>query len=83
MKLRSRFRTGLFRGLGTLVWMLAVASAAMAEQERTGWPMHRGGPQLQGVAVGASPAKPVLSWTFRAGKPVKGGAAVGRGLVLV
>ena len=43
------------------------------------WPMHRGDPQLQGRASEAAPKQPVLRWTFKAGKPVKGGAAIAEG----
>jgi outer membrane protein assembly factor BamB len=47
------------------------------------WPMHRGGPQLQGCADMDAPAKPDLAWTFAAGKPIKGGAAIAGGRVFV
>lgn len=40
------------------------------------WPMHRGAPQLQGVTSITAPAKPELAWTFKAGGPVKGAAAI-------
>jgi outer membrane protein assembly factor BamB len=45
------------------------------------WPMHRGGPQLQGVAEMAAPAKAELAWTYAAGKPIKAPAAVAGGRV--
>ena len=45
------------------------------------WPMHRGGPQLQGRAEMVAPAQPALAWTYKAGKPVKGGAAIAGGRV--
>lgn len=47
------------------------------------WPMHRGGPQLQGRAEMAAPAKPDLAWTFSAGKPIKAAAAIAGGRVFV
>src|SRR5438105_4366913 len=43
------------------------------------WPMHRGGPLLQGRADEAAPAQAALRWTFKAGAPVKGGAAISGG----
>lgn len=43
------------------------------------WPMHRGNPQLQGVAEVAAPAKAELTWTYNAGKPVKAAAAIANG----
>jgi outer membrane protein assembly factor BamB len=45
--------------------------------------MHRGGPQLQGRAETSAPSKVVLAWTFSAGKPIKGPAAVAQGRVFV
>ncbi|RYZ51002.1 MAG: Pyrrolo-quinoline quinone [Sphingobacteriales bacterium] len=43
--------------------------------------MHRGGPQLQGVAQMPAPAEAKVAWTFNAGKPVKAGAAIAGGRV--
>jgi eukaryotic-like serine/threonine-protein kinase len=43
------------------------------------WAMHRGDPQLQGRASEPAPKQPELRWTFNAGKPVKGGAAIAGG----
>ena len=43
--------------------------------------MHRGGPLLQGRADEAAPAQAALRWTFKAGAPVKGGAAIAGGRV--
>lgn len=51
-------------------------SAASAD-----WPMHRGGPQLQGRADMPAPAKPDLAWTYTAGKPIKAAAAIAGGRV--
>lgn len=62
-----------------LVALLALTIAARGAD----WPMHRGGPQLQGRAEMAAPAKPDLAWTFSAGKPIKGGAAIAGGRVFV
>ena len=45
------------------------------------WPMHRGGPQLQGRAEMAAPGKAELLWQFVAEKPVKGAAAIAGGRV--
>lgn len=45
------------------------------------WPMHRGDPQLQGRAAEPAPKKAVLRWTFKAGEPVRGSAAIAGGRV--
>jgi PQQ-like domain len=50
---------------------------------RADWPMHRGDPQLQGRADIIAPAKAELAWTFTAGKPIKGAAAISHGRVFV
>ena len=57
--------------IGRLLLLALCATPALAE-----WPMHRGGPQLQGRTEMAAPAEPKLAWTFNAGKPVKAGAAI-------
>lgn len=59
--------------------MLALLVSARAAD----WPMHRGGPQLQGRAEMPAPAKPELAWTFAAGKPIKAEAAIVDGRVFV
>ncbi|MEA3209766.1 MAG: eukaryotic-like serine/threonine-protein kinase [Chthoniobacter sp.] len=53
----------------------------LTAQVRAEWPMHRGNPQLQGVADTPAPAKAELAWTFNAGKPVKAAAAIAGGRV--
>jgi len=45
------------------------------------WPMHRGGPELRGMAQMAAPAKAELLWQFKGDKPVKGAAAIAGGCV--
>lgn len=45
------------------------------------WPMHRGGPELRGIATMAAPAKAELLWQFKGDKPVKGAAAIAGGRV--
>lgn len=45
------------------------------------WPMHRGDPQLQGVASIPTPPKPRILWQFKSDKPVKGAAAIAQGRV--
>lgn len=45
------------------------------------WPMHRGGPEMRGIADQPAPAKVALAWTFKAGTPVKGAAAIAQGRV--
>ena len=56
-------------------YLLAFAVSAVGAD----WPMHRGDPQLQGRAAEAAPKQPTLRWTFKAGAPVKGGAAIANG----
>ena len=56
----------------TLITALALAVTAFADD----WPMHRGSPTLHGRSESAAPAKPKLKWTFKAAKPVVGGAAI-------
>jgi outer membrane protein assembly factor BamB len=63
----------------TFLALLALAAVTHGAD----WPMHRGGPQLQGRADMAAPEKPDLAWTFAAGKPIKGGAAIVGGRVFV
>ena len=64
-----------------LVWG-ALASLAIG-CVRAEWPMHRGGPRLDGYASMDADAAPQLGWRFSAGKPIKGGAAIARGNVYV
>ena len=45
------------------------------------WPMHRGGPELRGIAQMPAPAKAELLWQFKGDKPVKGAAAIAGGRV--
>lgn len=47
------------------------------------WPMNRGNPQLNGVSAMDASRMPKEVWTFSAGKPVKGGAAIASGFVFV
>ena len=61
----------------------AVRMALLASLGLTGgalsgadWPMHRGAPQLQGVADMPAPLTPELAWSFSTGKPIKGSAAI-------
>jgi outer membrane protein assembly factor BamB len=65
--------------------MLAALCVALASARpaAASWPMHRGNPQLQGVAENISPGKPRLVWTFSAGKPIKGAAAIANGHAFV
>ena len=58
-----------------------LAVLALSKRLAGDWPMHRGGPSLQGRADEAAPAQAVLRWTFKAGAPVKGGAAIAGGRV--
>jgi outer membrane protein assembly factor BamB len=73
--------------LGTLLpfylRILGVIFALAASSFASDWPMHRGGPQLQGHTDMPAPAKPDLVWTYSAGKPIKGGAAIAGGRVFV
>src|SRR4029077_818885 len=47
------------------------------------WPMHRGGPQLRGLAQMPAPAKPDQLWSVNLGKPIKAGAAIAESRVFV
>lgn len=60
-----------------------VAFAAECGQARADWPMHRGSPRLNGFASMSAVDAPKEVWTFTAGKPVKGGAAIAGGRVFV
>lgn len=60
-----------------------VALGAMYSPAKADWIMHRGGPQLQGVAAMPAPAEPKVAWTFSAGKPIKSGAAIAGGRVFI
>ncbi len=60
---------------------LAVLCALTFGAHAADWPMHRGGPQLQGVAAMPAPAKAELAWTYAAGKPIKAAAAIAGGRV--
>jgi len=62
---------------------LLAALALTLSAHAADWPMHRGGPQLQGRTDMPAPEKPDLVWTFAAGKPIKGGAAIVAGRVFV
>ena len=68
--------------LSRLFGLVALLASAMAIHAAD-WPMHRGGPQLQGRTDMPAPAKPDLLWTYSAGKPIKGGAAIAGGRVFV
>ncbi len=58
-----------------------IALCALLTSSFADWPMHRGNPQLQGIAESAAPAKAELAWTFNGGKPVKAAAAIAQGRV--
>jgi outer membrane protein assembly factor BamB len=47
------------------------------------WPMHRGNPRLDGCSSMSAMDAPKEEWSFSAGKPVKGGAAIGSSKVYV
>jgi len=59
-----------FRVTHALIF-LAFTFTAVAD-----WPMHRGGPQLRGIAQMSAPAKPDQLWSVNLGKPIKAGAAM-------
>jgi outer membrane protein assembly factor BamB len=77
------------RGIANLrriVTPLILATAALLAPmglAAADWPMHRGSPQLQGRADSLAPAKPQLAWSFAAGKPIKGAAAIAGGKVFI
>jgi outer membrane protein assembly factor BamB len=72
MTLCCRWNTGLFAALFAAGCSFVLPNSAPAQD----WPMHRGGPQLQGVSHSQAPSQPKLGWSFNAGKPVKGSAAI-------
>ena len=61
-------------------WPLVLGFLALAAHAAD-WPMHRGGPELRGIAEMAAPAKVELLWQFKGEKPVKGAAAIAGGRV--
>lgn len=73
----------VFRALKLPVWLIAWTFASCGFLLKADWPMHRGNPQLNGVSAMAAPFAPKEIWTFSAGKPVKGGAAIAGGKVYV
>jgi len=60
---------------------LILSAFGLGSLHASDWPMHRGGPQLLGVSAMPAPAEAKLAWTFNAGKPVKGSAAIAGGRV--
>jgi eukaryotic-like serine/threonine-protein kinase len=64
------------KAYSSLLAFFAIAGSTLLAAD---WPMHRGDPQLQGRASEPAPKQPVLRWTFKAGHPVKGGAAIAEG----
>src|SRR5688500_9834713 len=79
----GRFHRTLRRGIlmNKRILLTSIALALALSGAKADWPMHRGGPQLQGVAQMAAPAEPKVAWTFNAGKPVKAAAAIAAGRV--
>ena len=63
-----------FSTRAALLLLLFLAHTASAD-----WPMHRGGPELQGRASGSLPASPELLWRFETGGPVRSSVAVADG----
>lgn len=59
----------------------SIASVLAISATAADWPMHRGGPQLQGIGAMPAPAKADLAWSFNAGKPIKGSAAIAQNRV--
>ncbi len=72
-------------GFVVQVWMLACLSFGSVglAVESSEWPMHRGNPKLSGVSASPAPGLPKQAWSFKAGKAVKGGAAIAAGRVYV
>ncbi len=62
---------------------LPLLCLGLATGVQADWPMHRGNPQLNGVSSMEAAVVPKEVWTFSAGKPVKGGAAIAHGRVYV
>jgi outer membrane protein assembly factor BamB len=69
-------------GLTAHPWLVLLALLLLrADGFAADWPMHRGGPEMRGIAGFQAPAKVALKWTFTAGKPVKAAAAIAQGRV--
>ena len=49
----------------------------------TGWPMHRGGSQLQGLVKDTIGEKPKLAWIYDTGDSIKSSAAIEKGLIYI
>lgn len=70
--------------LHEFAWFCALGFLAVQPLEVfADWPMHRGNPQLSGFSTMSATTLPKEEWSFSAGKPVKGGAAIGAGRVYV
>ncbi|MEI6873384.1 MAG: PQQ-binding-like beta-propeller repeat protein, partial [Verrucomicrobiota bacterium] len=63
--------------------LLASAFIAPVSTARADWLMHRGGPALAGVSSMRAAECPKEQWSFAAGKPIKGGAAIVGGTLFV
>ena len=48
-----------------------------------GWPMHRGGPQLNGQVIESVTENLKLSWVFDTGAPIKSSAAIEHDLIFI
>lgn len=66
-----------------LVVGVSVGMSAFCGSLKAEWPMHRGNQQLNGVSAMDASRMPGEQWSFSAGKPVKGGAAISNGFVFV
>ena len=65
--------------ISSLAMVALTSHASMAND----WPMHRGGPQLRGVAPGPTLVAPKLSWTQKVGSFVTGSVAIANGTAYV
>ncbi len=64
------------RGVTCAAGLAVLLVSSFVVQAGADWPMHRGNPQLNGLSSMVASSAPKEIWTYSAGKPVKGGAAV-------
>ena len=69
--------------VGTVLIFLGLVALTSHASMASDWPMHRGGPQLRGVAPGPALVAPRIMWTRKVGTVVTGSVAISQGTVYV
>ena len=69
--------------VGTVLIFLGLVALTFHASMASDWPMHRGGPQLRGVAPGPTLVAPKLSWTQKVASVVTGSVAIAKGTAYV